>query len=406
MVRSSPQDEEEDEDSDEEDELPDVAKGASDEGAEEEEGGSSQAGERACLHSPGLFSFRRAAFLLADFSPNIPGRKTLKATDFDDEEEFFLAGGDAEEAKRRKDWVFSSYAAGGEGEEEEEIDPKATAKEKKEAVRKLQKETERLLRERRCIIPPAQIQRKTVQSLVDKLRAKAGMDVAQAEPTYEPPAPADEAVPVPLPPPAAPADVNDAEQGETPVAMSDDEDDDDDIVIIGAVVDQSSSPVPATSEDSTKDDAAPTSNAAIVSNGEGRNAETDSSGDGKIAEAEGGEGKARQPLSAMTSGNKPQGRGSAFATSTTAGSMSKETKTVSSSGSSGSISKESRKDSKVGEAVSSAAARREMRNMLMQTVKRRSEHLSAVSPPLSFLSSYHPLYFPVSLPMLSHIMYN
>jgi len=51
-VRSSPQDEEEDEDSDEEDELPDVAKGASDEGAEEEEGGSSQAGERACRHSP------------------------------------------------------------------------------------------------------------------------------------------------------------------------------------------------------------------------------------------------------------------------------------------------------------------------------------------------------------------
>jgi hypothetical protein len=297
--------------------------------------------------------------------------------------------------------VYSSYAAGAEGEEEEEIDPKATAKEKKEAVRKLQKETERLLRERRCIIPPAQIQRKTVQSLVDKLRAKAGMDVSPAEPAYEPPATADEAVPVPLPPPVAPADVNDAEQGETPVAMSDDEDDDDDIVIIGAAVDESSSLVSASSGDSTMADAAPTSNAAIVSDGEGKvAAETDSNRDGKVSEAEGGEGKARAALCALTSENKIIGRGSAFATSTTAGSMSKENKTVSTSGS---ISKESRKDSKVGEAVSSAAARREMRNLLMQTVKRRSEHLSAVSPssspPPLLPSSSSPL-LPSSLPSL------
>lgn len=103
---------------------------------------------------------------------------------------------------------------------------KKTAKEAKEAARKLQKDTERLLRERRCIIPPAYVERRTMLSFSEKLLAKSAQRAkaraAALQGTIEE---------RPMAPPMAPHDLEAAD--DHPAGMGDDDEDvEDDIVIL------------------------------------------------------------------------------------------------------------------------------------------------------------------------------
>jgi hypothetical protein len=126
-----------------------------------------------------------------------------------------------------------------------DLDAKQTAKEAKEAARKLQKETERLLRERRCIIPPAPVERRSMTSFVERLSAKVSnrgpTKQALSKMKYE-----DEH---PMQPPSAPQD-NEKSADSHPLGMgdTDEEDDDlDDLVIVSkpALVTKVQQPPPA-----------------------------------------------------------------------------------------------------------------------------------------------------------------
>ena len=145
----------------------------------------------------------------------------VRIEDFDDEEEYLLAGGDVEQAKKKKEWGLHDF----EKEEDETVedDVAAGAKLKKEELRAMYKESERLLRERRCMIKPAVIERRTVTDLFAKVQQRVSMLAA---------APVAQLDPVPAQPSVASPEKSGADAAGPARMSDDDESDEDDLVFI------------------------------------------------------------------------------------------------------------------------------------------------------------------------------
>eukprot|EP00960_Hanusia_phi_P027506 746864-Hanusia_phi.AAC.7 len=98
--------------------------------------------------------------------------KMIRLEDYDDEEEFLLAGGNVEEAKKKKEWGLSYFASEKKETEDDEEEKLAKQKQSKEELRKLHRDSERLLRERRCMIKPAQVKLRSKQELFEKINER------------------------------------------------------------------------------------------------------------------------------------------------------------------------------------------------------------------------------------------
>lgn len=153
----------------------------------------------------------------------------VRLEDFDDEEEFLVAGGDVEQAKTRKEWGLAMRA---ETEDEvvgDDVESKEDrSKKAQEAKRQMYRDSEKLMRERRCMIKPAPVQKRSFKDLQAKVEAR----VAQvAELSHSARGQEDQNTSAPQAPkgaeaPAAPGKM---------VAM-DEDDDDDEIIIRGNTV--------------------------------------------------------------------------------------------------------------------------------------------------------------------------
>ena len=165
--------------------------------------------------------------------------KKVRVEDFDDEEEFLVAGGDAEDAKTRKEWGMALLNKVSVEDDDNVDDKEDKSKKALEEKRKMYRESEKLMRERRCLIKPAPVVKRSFKDLLAKVEARVSKVVddhtalTNARPT---PASNEQirvaAVAVDAAPPAIHAQCVAAAGAQSKSLVVDEDDDDDDEIII------------------------------------------------------------------------------------------------------------------------------------------------------------------------------
>ena len=163
--------------------------------------------------------------------PASKGNK-VRLEDFDDEEEYLVAGGTVEAAMTRKEWGSALLAETKEDDADVGESKEDKSKKAQEEKRAMYRESEKMMRERRCLIKPAPVVKRSVKDLLAKVEARASkvdQDAVATAPANEQ---ADQAT-------SAPQAPKSAESTAAPSKMQmdeDDDDDDDEIVIRGNTV--------------------------------------------------------------------------------------------------------------------------------------------------------------------------
>lgn len=207
----------------------------------------------------------------------------MRLEDYDDEEEFLVAGGNVEQARTRKEWGLAMRV-----EPEEEIVGDVDSKEDRskkaqEEKRKMYRESEKLMRERRCMIKPAPVQKRCFKALQAKVEARVAQVV---EPVHRASGQEDQDTSAPQAPKAA-----EAAAAPGKMVTMDEEDDDDEIIIRGNTVPSTPLQLPRISNAS----------AAARSSAE----TTPPPAGGKSAEAYEDKEKIRTPKKSVFVANKP-----------------------------------------------------------------------------------------------------
>jgi hypothetical protein len=164
-------------------------------------------------------------------TPSAETGKKVRLEDFEDEEEFLVAGGNVEDAMTRKEWGLSMRAETQEEDEDTGPTKEERTKMKKDEQRKMYRESEKLMREKRCLIKPAVVAKRSFKDLRAKVDARVSMVAHGGNAPVDAPSAneqGEQADPAPLAPKSAVA----AAAPSKPLAMDEDEDDDDDELII------------------------------------------------------------------------------------------------------------------------------------------------------------------------------